>query len=639
MAARSLTASKPAFENPVAKDGSTPREVMLARKKTTPKDGSERIAPDPVALPADLARSWLAWQCRMVAGLIRGAIFLPAGSDRAGPLIAVWPEEREDELLLSGAASQALAEGRGVLRSQEHYGSADQRTCDLIACPLLAENQPVGAVAVMISTRSKFQQHAVLQLLQWGGLWMETLVHQRTAAQREEGVFSTVLMTAILGQPVVRLASMETVNRLADRFGCERVSLGLRNGLQISLQAMSHVASFDPRTQLVRRIEAAMEEALDQVTTVIEPGDSDRVPVVTRAHDELSGQQGLGAICTVPLPGQSGYIGALTLERAVDRPFEKDTVAGCETLVRLIGPILEMKQREARPFLLKGGETIRGLLAGLFGSTHVKLKIFVVAVVLLLGVSSFVEGKYRVSAPATIEGAVQQMLVAPQEGYVKQAGVRAGETVEKGQLIALLDDRSLKLEHTKWRSEKNKVEKEYQEALAKRDRSELSILRAKIDQLDAELRLVEGKLARTRLEAPFDGVVVSGDLSQSLGAPVQTGQVLFEVAPLDTYRVVLEVDEHDVAGLKTGKAGLLVIAALPQTSYPISVSRIVPMAVSGEGRNFFRVEATLVDEPSTLLRPGMHGVAKIEMGQRKLLWIWTHTLVDRLRLWLWSAGL
>jgi multidrug resistance efflux pump len=163
-------------------------------------------------------------------------------------------------------------------------------------------------------------------------------------------------------------------------------------------------------------------------------------------------------------------------------------------------------------------------------------------------------------------------------------------------------------------------------------------LRALIDQTEAELRLVEDKITRTKLYAPFSGVVVVGDLSQSLGAPVETGQVLFEVAPLEGYRVVLEVDEHEVAGLNVGMTGHMVIAALPKTHLPISIHNIVPVAVSGEGRNFFRVEASL-DEPHSALRPGMQGVAKVEIGQRNMLWIWTHGVIDRLRLWAWSVGL
>ena len=30
------------------------------------------------------------------------------------------------------------------------------------------------------------------------------------------------------------------------------------------------------------------------------------------------------------------------------------------------------------------------------------------------------------------------------------------------------------------------------------------------------------------------------------------------------------------------------------------------------------------------------GVAKIEVGRRSLLWIWTHGMIEWLRLWLWS---
>jgi hypothetical protein len=36
------------------------------------------------------------------------------------------------------------------------------------------------------------------------------------------------------------------------------------------------------------------------------------------------------------------------------------------------------------------------------------------------------------------------------------------------------------------------------------------------------------------------------------------------------------------------------------------------------------------------LRPGMEGVAKIDIGRRRLIWIWTHSLFDWLRVWTWQ---
>lgn len=318
-------------------------------------------------LPVDLAQEWLAWQCRMIAGIIRGALYLPADAEQLDSAISIWPGEGEGESQLIDAATQALTENRGVVRSQQRHGPGNRRVCDLVACPLLIEDELVAVVAVMISTRSEPQQHAVLQLLQWGGLWMETLVRQQTAKQLEAGAFSLTLMTATLGHSSSHTAAMEVVNQLADQFECERVSIGFCQGLPIRLRALSHIASFDPRTQLVRRIEAAMEEAVDQITTMIQPNNTNGESAVTRAHTELVEQQGNGSVCTIPLLGQSGPIGAITLERGASQPFDKDTVVLCESMARFIGPALEMKQREERSFWSKGIEALLKLAGGVFG--------------------------------------------------------------------------------------------------------------------------------------------------------------------------------------------------------------------------------------------------------------------------------
>ena len=56
----------------------------------------------------------------------------------------------------------------------------------------------------------------------------------------------------------------------------------------------------------------------------------------------------------------------------------------------------------------------------------------------------------------------------------------------------------------------------------------------------------------------------------------------------------------------------------------------------GDGHNVFAVEAAIDGPAVAALRPGMQGIAKVVVGQRSLLWIWTHGLVDWLRLTLWS---
>ena len=135
--------------------------------------------------------------------------------------------------------------------------------------------------------------------------------------------------------------------------------------------------------------------------------------------------------------------------------------------------------------------------------------------------------------------------------------------------------------------------------------------------------------------APFDGVVVRGDLSQSLGSPVAKGDVLFEVAPLEGYRVILRVDERDVSYIGPGEEGRLALSAMPGERLAFTIDRVTPVASAEDGRNTFRVEAR-VDAPTAALRPGLEGVAKIEVGRRRLVWIWTHELLDWIRLTAWS---
>ncbi|MDX2350475.1 MAG: efflux RND transporter periplasmic adaptor subunit [Porticoccus sp.] len=578
----------------------------------------------------------------MISGIVRGALYAPLDHKQLGSVVSAFPGEAEGESegesQLFEVALQAHEGDSSVILSQQHYGPQNACTCDVIAVPLLVGNETVAVVAIMVSVRAQAQQRAVLQLLQWGGLWVESLVQHPPAIGHKADAFPLEFMSTVLQHSSLQAMAMEIVNQLADKFDCERVSLGLRRGLSLRLQALSHVVSFDSRAEIARRIEAAMEEAVDQASTMIYPDKTGGPLTVSRAHAELASFRGNGVVCTIPLQGITETIGALTLERSPGHSFDHSTVALCEAVGHFIGLEFERKQREQRPPWGKTKEAFLDWASNVFGVAHLKPKLLLLSVAMLMVVLSLVSGTYKVTARASIEGTVRQALVAPQDSYVKRAEVRAGDLVKEGQLIALLDDRNLQLEHQKWQSERNKIEKEYQDALAKRDRSELSILRAQIDQVDAELQQLHAKIMRTKLRAPFEGVVVSGDLSQSLGAPVKIGQVLFEIAPLDSYRVVLEVDDHDMAGVDVGKSGHLLVAALPDSFFAISIDQVVPVAVSSEAKNFFRVEASL-NEFSKLLRPGMSGVAKIEVGERKLLWIWTHTLMDRLRLWFWSVGL
>jgi len=283
---------------------------------------------------------------------------------------------------------------------------------------------------------------------------------------------------------------------------------------------------------------------------------------------------------------------------------------------------------------VKALHSAAALLRRVIGPRHLKLKL---GLVLLVGLAAFLAmatGTHRVSAPATVESRVQRVVAAPRDGYLAQAQVRAGDVVRAGDLMARLDTDELDLERVRLESEREQVRKEYAEAFVTHDRARARILKAQERQVDARVALLDAQLARSRMLAPFDGVVMEGDLSQTLGAAVERGQTLFRLAPLDDQRIIVEVDERDVAALRPGQAGELRLTAIAGETLPIVVERVTPMSTAEDGRNFFRVESRL-EQRDDGLRPGMQGVARIAIEERRLAWIWTHELTDWLRMQLW----
>ena len=109
-------------------------------------------------------------------------------------------------------------------------------------------------------------------------------------------------------------------------------------------------------------------------------------------------------------------------------------------------------------------------------------------------------------------------------------------------------------------------------------------------------------------------MIVAGDLSQQIGAPIELGKELFTLAPLESYRVILQVDEREIRHLRTGQHGKLVIIGIASDPIPFTISKVTPVATVQDGKNFFRVEARLA-QSSIRLRPGMEGVGKVETGQ------------------------
>ena len=585
------------------------------------------------------ASEWLKLQCGIIGPALQCALVV-LGTPDQGPFapVAIWPAGTLGSPMLVSSVEAAIAQRQVILNSgmRARTGNRPKLKIDVIAFPLLLDNQICGAVAVELERGDPQRLAEIKDLLQLGVGWLEAFARRSRFGAADRLVTVLDLIATGLHHDRFQVAATALATDMSRVLKCERVSIGFLSGKHSRVHALSHSASFGKKANIIRAIEAAMDESIDQQASIIYPVIAKDAIQLTRAHEALAKDYKGGSICTVPLVGGSRILGALVFERPENEPFNMQTLRLCEHIAALLGPLLDVKRRDDRWLIHKLWDSLQNYGKKLVGPRHTGLKLVSAALLLLLLFFSLVDGDYRVTADARLEGEIQRAISAPLSGYISDAFFRAGDLVKEGDVLFTLDDRDLWLERLRAGGERSQYSREYSEAVAKRDRAQTSILAAKIEQAEAQIELIEEQLSRTKVKAPFDGVIVSGDLSQSLGAPVERGDVLFQVAPLDAYRVVLQVNERDVKDVLESYPGILVLSSLPGEKLPFIIDKITPIAVAEEGSNFFIVEAHLENKPSPLLRPGMEGVGKIEIEPRRLIWIWTYKIVHWMRMFFWS---
>jgi multidrug resistance efflux pump len=588
--------------------------------------------------PAAFHASWLDLQCRALEGVEAALLLVPGEGDGNFEPAAAWPSGRRPARHLLGAAKRVVRERRAVALQLDPKGDAgaDEPSRTLVGQPVEAAGELVAVVVLEVTPRAEAELERTTRQLAWGTAWLA--LHAVQGGVGDARARNLERLLDVLATPLEHrrygAAATAFVTQLATSFGCERVSLGAMERGRVKLRALSHSARFGERANVTRSLEAAMEEALDQECAVSWPPIEGAGFQVTRDHEALAKESGAGAICSVPVALGDRQGGVVCFERGAERPFEATELRLVETAVALAGPVLELQRREDRTLASKALESAHEGLARLVGPRHVALKLVVGGLAALALAMALMKGDHRVTAETTLEAQVLRAAVAPFDGYITDAPLRAGDLVGAGDTLVVLDDRELLLERASWSSQLEQVSKQYRAAMAERDAPRASILTAQMAQMRAELDLVAEQLEKTRIRAPFDGVLVTGDLSQSLGAPVERGQVLFEVAPLEAYRVILKVDERDIDELAVGQGGRLALSAFPDEALPLRIEKLTPISEASAGVNTFRVEASLGATPNWL-RPGMEGVAKVDVGRRRLLWIWTHEATDWLRLTAW----
>ncbi|CAM2780906.1 HlyD family efflux transporter periplasmic adaptor subunit [Vibrio rarus] len=602
---------------------------------------SEQELSDIASPQNDYYHHWLTQHRTVIPGVQSAVVYLPI-DDELVAVASLDPEHPSFSQLtaLTDSHKQLSQPQVGRLTSQDSADDLIKGEVFGLLFPVLDEQaQLIAFSAFAIHATSQSQLTQSLTLLQWSAASIEAVEHQLRAerAQQQQQDYATrvEILARVLSEASYGASAVRMVTELAVLLNCDRVSLGEYKKQRTHLKHLSHSAQFGKKMNHVRQIERVMDECLDQGKIIRYPESLQQQQAIIQAHASLSASQGDIGVMSIPLFLRGETYGALVVEGKPDQLWSVAQSELCQSIASLILPTLEDKRINDRSLLVKCADGTKRQLMRLLGPKYLGRKLLVMSLMIMGYFLSTTTGEYKLSADAQIESAVQRAIVSPFDGYINQAMVRAGDKVIAGESLILMDDRDLRLERLKWLSEESKLVRQRLEALAVRDRAKINILSAQEKQVQVQLALVESQIERGRLVAPYDGLVVSGDLSQRLGSAVTKGDLLLEVAPLDSYRVKLQVPESRISDIQLGQSGTLYLSALPEKGFEFAISKLTPVTEAKDGASYFIVEAQLSDI-NEQLQPGMEGVGKVAIDERLVVHIWTREMMEWLRLQAWS---
>lgn len=587
-----------------------------------------------------------------------------ARAARHAGFAASWVTGQARELGPGAAVMLLIREGDGVLRPQgrapsdwtpeeglraavaaaaEHGRPATRPLGDARLAIALALTVPDAGMAVagaVVQAATPQEGQAALSRLAWGLAGVEAYLRRQdmpvTAAPADEGAARALrLVLRALETPGYRDAARTAATELALVLGADRVSVARARRSGARIEALSHVAEVAGRSRIRDRLKAAADAALDQSDLLLWPAPPDAPPRNRHALADLARDSGTAAVVALPIGAPERPWGALVAEFAnVDAA--QAALPVLDVAGDALAPLLEVKRRDDRLWVVRGWEGLTSGLATLLGPKALGWKLAALTLAGLGVAAATVTAPARVTAKAEIASDDRVVIAAPFDGFLSERLVRAGDAVTAGQVLARLDTRELSLDLLRQEAARRQKEIERDAAVAANDRAQLTVLGAEIAEVEAETALTRARLEAADLRAPFDGVVTLDAAEGRLGAPLRRGDDLFTVAPGRQRSLTLFAPDASVDRLAVGQAGQLRLEAMPDRPLSFTVTRLTPMTETRAGENTFRVHADLTGDVPPDLGIGMQGVGKIVTGRDLWVLTWGRPLVESLRLKLWS---
>lgn len=543
---------------------------------------------------------------------------------------------------LHGVLSQALTEAGARARLYANRGNADASVAILSAPLSTASGRFSGSIVVVTSCPDREAAQELLAALTALVSLAARLLDSLRAGSRpgksasDGGPIASLRKASEFSDPT-ELAFAIT-NRLRSREELDVVALGRVRGHSVRLLSISGLDEVPRKSPGAAHIRKAMEECLDLGLPVVDQErrglSSDKIAENARLHAAWRADASGAAVATIPLKAGGGIVAVLACRKAPDASFSEQDVDELRELVEPYAGTLEFVEHASRSLAKHALDVTRGGARVLLGWGHLGAKLAVIGSLLALAWLGFGSMEYEVTVPCRLAVTDARHVGVPSDGVLAQVFVEPGDRVSAGDPLCSFDASAAELERAQLRAERAVLEIQRRRAMAADEPAEAELARANLVQVDAHLRLVEHRIDRALVRAPIDGVVVTGDLRERQGDVFAKGDSLFEIARVDRWALDLEVPESRVDDVESGASGEFFCFARPEERSRLRVDRVDPEAEERNGSNVYLAEAS-TEADRAWLRPGMEGLARIQLGERRPWWVLFHRVGDWARVHLW----
>ena len=222
----------------------------------------------------------------------------------------------------------------------------------------------------------------------------------------------------------------------------------------------------------------------------------------------------------------------------------------------------------------------------------------------------------RFQAVGTVEASDAVTVVSEIDAAVVSLPFREGQPIARGGLIALLDDDQLRAERDRASAVRDQAEATYQRVKSVVEQragsaQDLDDAAAALKVAEANLALARTRLSKTRITAPFSGMV--GSRRVSPGAYLRAGTPITDLAQIQTLKVTFSVPERYLGKLQRGSAVTVSTTAFPGYALTGKIDVLDP--VLDPGTRSAQVIAR-VNNPGNRFRPGMSADVSAVLSER-----------------------